>query len=543
VRLIIGYGPELFRSAYMLVSQPNPAQGLLPNEESHAHNYFIHQGVELGFLGLVTSAGVFLSIFAAGAYQLVRQRRTDPALHAMLIVGLLATFAGRMLEQQFGVARVSDLTLFWVLAAAFVALPAVLRPASEAAGPDSSLSRQLGPTGESLGLRPWWKPSTRHLVWRVGLIACVAAGIGVLTWVKSVNLPRAAFFADQGAEQFRHGQLQAALLSLDRAIEQAPDVSTYYERWSAVAWASRPDALDPGPADCPTKAGENARWECLAEEAYSRKKDWVLLRPFYFRSRLALADSALELGVGNGDAGMLDESIRLYTDAANMVPNSWPLWNLLAEAYIRAGRHEEALPALARSAAITKDSPLSDYALVLEGRVHLASERPGKALEAFTQAVRVNPRNTEARYARGSTLHQLGRLGQAIEDFNAVIGINPQFGLAYNNRGLAYAQIGQRERAIQDFDQAIRLEPKFAPAFNNRGLTYRELGQPERAIDDLSRAILLDPQLQVAYYNRALAYTLLGNDSLAQQDAAAAVGLGFDRASLELAMSELKRRR
>jgi lipoprotein NlpI len=69
------------------------------------------------------------------------------------------------------------------------------------------------------------------------------------------------------------------------------------------------------------------------------------------------------------------------------------------------------------------------------------------------------------------------------------------------------------------------------------------MGQLQNAVEDLTRAIELDPQFTMAYYNRALAYTLLGNDLLAQQDAAAATGLGFDRASLELALSELKRQR
>ena len=66
LRPVIGYGPDLFRTAHLLESPPNPAQRLLPGEPVHAHNYFVHQGVELGILGALASLAIFGSIFLAG---------------------------------------------------------------------------------------------------------------------------------------------------------------------------------------------------------------------------------------------------------------------------------------------------------------------------------------------------------------------------------------------------------------------------------------------------------------------------------------------
>ena len=65
-RPIIGYGPDLFRSTIPLKSRP-----VGPNLKigtNHAHNYFIHNGVELGLVGLVASLGMFAAIFLAGGY-------------------------------------------------------------------------------------------------------------------------------------------------------------------------------------------------------------------------------------------------------------------------------------------------------------------------------------------------------------------------------------------------------------------------------------------------------------------------------------------
>ena len=63
LRPVIGYGPDLFRYTFLLVSQPVDFNRI-PLEPDHAHNYFVHQGVEQGLLGLVSSLGLFLTVFA-----------------------------------------------------------------------------------------------------------------------------------------------------------------------------------------------------------------------------------------------------------------------------------------------------------------------------------------------------------------------------------------------------------------------------------------------------------------------------------------------
>ena len=122
-RPIIGYGPDLFRSTFLLESRPwGPNLRIGTN---HAHNYFIHNGVELGLVGLVASLGMVAAIFLAGGYQLFRESQSYCMARKLLLIGLLSVFAGRFVEQLVGVARVSDLTIFWALLALFVALPVI----------------------------------------------------------------------------------------------------------------------------------------------------------------------------------------------------------------------------------------------------------------------------------------------------------------------------------------------------------------------------------------------------------------------------------
>ena len=134
LRPLIGYGPELFRAAHLLESRPNVAQNLLPNELAHAHNFFIHQGVELGLFGIFTSLGIFAVPLVVGVYLLFLGRRSLSEMHKILLAVLAATVAGRFVEQLVGVARVSDLTIFWVILAMFVATLAVMRSSTALSG-------------------------------------------------------------------------------------------------------------------------------------------------------------------------------------------------------------------------------------------------------------------------------------------------------------------------------------------------------------------------------------------------------------------------
>ena len=73
LRSLVGYGPDMFHSTYLLVSPPG--FNMFPSEMSHAHNYFVHQGVELGFLGLISGLGLFAAVLLVGDYQLLWRRK------------------------------------------------------------------------------------------------------------------------------------------------------------------------------------------------------------------------------------------------------------------------------------------------------------------------------------------------------------------------------------------------------------------------------------------------------------------------------------
>ena len=134
------------------------------------------------------------------------------------------------------------------------------------------------------------------------------------------------------------------MADLERTSQLAPDVSVYYTHQSSVYAAFLNNRGGPQESECSLGIGGVPYETCLVWKTYQVNRASVEQRPFYWRSRLAMANSALALGLN-------DEAIRLYGEVVATVPASWPLQNRLAEAYIDIGQLDRAVEVLEASLA------------------------------------------------------------------------------------------------------------------------------------------------------------------------------------------------
>src|SRR5579884_2714766 len=129
-----------------------------------------------------------------------------------------------------------------------------------------------------------------------------------------------------------------------------------------------------------------------------------------------------------------------------------------------------------------------------------------RALEEYTEAIRLDPAFAATYANRASVYFNQGDLEKAINDCNHALELDPQLVLAYANRAGAYLNQGELDRAIADCTRAIELDSQSAIAFANRGAAHLNKGDLDAAIDDCSRALELSPQSSLAYANRGAAY-------------------------------------
>ena len=429
-RPIIGYGPDLFRSTFLLESRPvGPNLGIGTNQ---AHNYFLHNGVELGILGMVASLGMFIAIFLAGGYQLFRESRRYCLAPKLLLVGLLSAFAGRFVEQMVGVASVSDLTIFWALLAVFVALPAVIKSRDDST---NMLSRPIPSRNRSDSVRRKEPNTSKALIsslWRPAAIVFLVAGISILTWQKTINYARASMEITNLNELYRRGDFRAGEERLQRAIELAPDVYPYRNLLAEVytAFYLAGGQTSGGPQrECTLQAGNVPYDLCLARKAQAMNLLGQAQRPLDNRAVFALISTTLSLASLTGDPELLGDAAKLYQRLGKMMPHDLQSRVMLAAVHIEAGQPQEAFPPLVEALAISGNTEHRATVLTLRG---IALQRMG-----------LQDRNLQER---------------SLEDFDEAIRINPQHALAFFHRAVALTVLGRDLEADQDVIQVEQLD-------------------------------------------------------------------------------------
>jgi len=169
----------------------------------------------------------------------------------------------------------------------------------------------------------------------------------------------------------------------------------------------------------------------------------------------------------------------------------------------RNGECEKALDEYSQALRI---DPKSKLAHEFRGRILRDAGKTDDAFNDFSEAIRLDPNNHGAFVGRG--LIDLSRkdFDQAIEDFSEAVRTDPDSASSYANRGLAYAYKRDFEQALINYDAALRLDPSDARALANRAGLYSQQKDFDRAIQDLTAAIQTNPRYGPTYRARASAY-------------------------------------
>ena len=136
------------------------------------------------------------------------------------------------------------------------------------------------------------------------------------------------------------------------------------------------------------------------------------------------------------------------------------------------------------------------------------------AIADFTEALRLNPNDTDAYLGRAGVYSQKKDFDRAIADYDQAIRIDPHNAEAYAFRGGIYFQKGKNNQALPDFNEAIRLNPKCKNAYTFRGGMYfgqavhnkknadydKAVEDIDKAIADIEKALELEPNDTAATY-------------------------------------------
>ena len=145
-----------------------------------------------------------------------------------------------------------------------------------------------------------------------------------------------------------------------------------------------------------------------------------------------------------------------------------------------------------------------------------------QAAAAFTEVLRLTPRDAAAFDIRGSARLRIGDIDGAIADQTAAIRLQPNVAMYYGNRAITWTEKGDVQHAIADYNEDIRLAPT-ADSYNNRGYFWLRQGDADQAIADFTQTIKLDPNFAKAYATRGEAWRQKGDLDRALADMADAI--------------------
>lgn len=162
-----------------------------------------------------------------------------------------------------------------------------------------------------------------------------------------------------------------------------------------------------------------------------------------------------------------------------------------------------------------------------EGTLALRKWQLPQAIEAFTQAIEIDPRYAEAYVKRGLAYYRLEQYKAAISDYTQTLALKRYHADAFASRGDAYCALGDTQRAIADYSASLKKRWD-AGVMQKRAQIYLELHSTQNAIADYGTVIKRQPSA-TAYYNRGNAYLQLFSSQESLEN----------RNTLELALADL----
>jgi tetratricopeptide (TPR) repeat protein len=85
-----------------------------------------------------------------------------------------------------------------------------------------------------------------------------------------------------------------------------------------------------------------------------------------------------------------------------------------------------------------------------------------KAIEAYKQAIRINPNDAYTYYFLGSAYYSLSLYKESIEAYKQAISINPDYIKPHFFLGISYHLIGDKSSALNEYKILRNLDINFA---------------------------------------------------------------------------------
>jgi tetratricopeptide (TPR) repeat protein len=185
--------------------------------------------------------------------------------------------------------------------------------------------------------------------------------------------------------------------------------------------------------------------------------------------------------------------VKKYQESINAVNSALKIDENLAKGYFlkgmcykESGDTGRAISSL--QTACEQDNQYYD-AYIETGRMLLQKKNP-LGIEYLNNALRIDPKSTEAIYIIAKFYQDAGQVKKAEEAYNKLLAMDKKYASAWYNLGaIEFYMKRDRNKAKEYFTEAINADPQYAEAYFARGACYESLKDEDNAIADYKEAI------------------------------------------------------
>jgi len=223
----------------------------------------------------------------------------------------------------------------------------------------------------------------------------------------------------------------------------------------------------------------------------------------------------LRLGICRTRLEQHDAAVAALLEAQKAQPNDIKVRDALAEAYVKAGRLEEAEAVYTALAGLNPPEAKNYYRLSYQ--MYEGAGRFDKAVAPLQKIIELDPKNETNFYYLGMTHFKAQQYDQAVAAFQKSLEIKPDFPHAWYQIGSAYFNAKKYREAAEAYKSYVKLTPEDAAGWLNIGVAYNQAKDYEAALEPLKRCVDLKPNDPVALANLAIVYINLKDNYSAKE--------------------------
>jgi tetratricopeptide (TPR) repeat protein len=207
-------------------------------------------------------------------------------------------------------------------------------------------------------------------------------------------------------------------------------------------------------------------------------------------------------------AGKLESACADFTEVLKLNGENGQALLHRAQVSFELNRLDEASADVADAISQNADPAELHY---LCGLIALRQEQPAEAMEAFDQALAVNPVHPRALTQRGQLYLAQQDAESALRDFELAVKTYPDSAEAWCLRGEAKRLLGNTAEALEDFDEALSRDANFLGAYFGRAKACFDNGQARRALVEINTVVDHQPDWPEPRFFRANLFLKMGD--------------------------------